>query len=126
MVSTRPAGTPARLNFSSQAAAEPSRLDQRLQRRAVLLADLAFGKARVRCQPRLADQPAERDELLLLVGGDVEQAVAGAKRTGGRRRHVLIAHRLWLDAGRQVVGHRPAERRQRTFEHRDIEKRALA
>ena len=69
-------------------------LDLVFELEAVALAILAAGEARIRHQILAADQAAQRLELLLLVGRDVEQAVAGAERAGRARGHVLVAHRL--------------------------------
>ena len=69
-------------------------LDLGVELEAVPLAVLTSGELRMRDEVLAPDQPAQGLELLLLVGRDVEEAIAGAQRAGRARGHVLVAHRL--------------------------------
>ena len=128
-VSTQPAGTPIRLKTDCHSAHDrffERRFELEGERGAMALPALALREARVGREVGPADGGDERLELLLLVGGDVDQAVLGpegARRRGGE---VVVAVRTRLDAGDQVVGDGPAHRRQRRVEHRDVDERALA
>ena len=96
------------------------------QLEAVELAILTADETWIVDQLRPADQAGQGLELLLLVGGDVEQALAGVEGAGGRRRHVLVAHRHRADAGDQPVGNSPAHGDEGRFQHRHVDPLALA
>jgi hypothetical protein len=84
---------------------------------AVGLAVLALGEAGVARQFGRAHDRAQRLELLLLVGGDVERAVGGGEGARGGRRGVLVADGDRLHTRGQVVGHPPAHRGDRGLQH---------
>jgi hypothetical protein len=96
-------------------------LQLRRQRRTVPLARFPRREALVGGELGPADGMDERLELFLLVGCDVDQTVPGPEPAGGCGREVVVAVRLWIDAGDQEVGHDPAHRRQRRVEHRHVD-----
>ncbi len=96
------------------------------QRGAIFLSTLSIGEARVGGEPAGADRLRERLELLLLVGGDIEQPVPGLERAGGCRREVVVPHRGRRMAGDEKVRDDPTHRREGAIEHRNVDERALA
>src|SRR5262245_49913126 len=75
------------------------RLDLGIEGEAVALTILAPGEARIGDEVLAPDQAAKSLELLLLVGCDVERAIARAQRPGRACGHVLVTHRLRPHAG---------------------------
>src|SRR6516165_6849872 len=65
--------------------------DLSLQFETAPLAILAASEARIGDELAAADQTAQGLELFLLVGGDVQQPLAGPESARGARRHVLVA-----------------------------------
>src|SRR5918996_453756 len=125
------AGAPARARAAASAApASPVRLMRtsvssgRPVRNVIL--HRPAGEAGIDGEVRPADQPAERLELLLLVGGDVEHPAR--RREGPRRRggHVLVPHRPGRGPRDQEVREDPAEHRDRGVEEGHVEHLPLA
>ena len=103
-----------------------SRFELQRQRGAILLSGLARREAHVADQVFAPDRFGQRLELLLLVRGDIEQPASRLERSRRRSSEVVVADRMRLVAGDQVVRHDPAHRHQRRVEHRDIDERAFA
>ena len=96
-------------------------LEFRRQEVAVALAQVSREKSLIDDEVAASDHLADRLELRLGIGGDVDEAVAGAKGTRRRRRRVVVAVTR-RDATRyQVLRDDPTHRGDRGFEHRDVE-----
>ncbi len=96
-------------------------LDLALELIPVREAVLAILEAGIIGQIGTTNEAGQRLELLLLVGRDVQEAVARGVGAGRARGHVLVAHRLGDDAADQAIGHLPAHGGEDRFEHRDVD-----
>src|SRR4029453_1782447 len=87
---------------------------------------LPIGESTVNGEPAGSDSLHKRLELLLLVGGNVEQPVSSLERAGRRCREVVVPHGGRLVAGDEKVGDDPTHRRQRAIEHGNVDERAFS
>ena len=121
---TGPAGTPAALrscHHSSADLAASARFQNRLQLVAVREPRLPIREARVGDQVGASDDAAHRFVLLLLVGRDVQQAIAGPERPDGLAVTLSLPIGFGSRPGDEIVRDRPAHRRERGLEHRHID-----
>src|SRR6185437_1503120 len=102
-------------------------LDDRPQRRLVLLPGEPVGKARVLQRVLAADRRHQRDVLLLVVDGEQQMAVTGLEEIGGRlAAHGLVAGQLLAMAGDGIVSDLTGQEGQRRLQHGDVDELPLA